>query len=91
MKRLRGLGVWALWLWLLPATIGSANPPRTILLWPGGAPGAIGTRDADKPSLDIYLPAAPASGGGSYAHWALDDEDAQVARWRNDRAGAGAG
>jgi hypothetical protein len=44
-EELRCLGVLAFWLYLLPATICSANPPRTILLWPGGAPGALGTRD----------------------------------------------
>jgi len=92
MKKLRCLCVLAFWLCLPPATICSANPPRMIPLWPGGAPGALGTRDSDKPSLDIYVPAVPASGsavvvvpGGSYAHLALDHEGAQVARWLNDR------
>jgi hypothetical protein len=81
------LGVLAFWPCLFPATVCSANPPRTTLLWPGGAPGALGTRDSDKPALDIHLPAAPASGsavvvapGGSYAHLALDHEGAQLAR-----------
>jgi hypothetical protein len=86
MTKLRCLGVLAFWLCILPATICSANPPRTILLWPGRASGALGTRDSDKPSLDIYLPAAPASGsavvvvpGGSYRHLELDHEGAQIA------------
>ena len=28
-----------------------ANPPKGELLWPGGAPGAQGTEDIDKPTL----------------------------------------
>src|SRR3989442_3997069 len=30
--------------------------PQTILLWPNGAPGALGQDDADKPALTIYMP-----------------------------------
>ena len=69
-----------------------ADSPKTILLWPDGAPGALGSTDADKPSLDIYVPTAPATGsavvvvpGGGYQFLALDHEGAQVARWLNDR------
>jgi len=29
--------------------------PKADLLWPGGAPGALGTEDIDKPSLAPYL------------------------------------
>ena len=29
---------------------------RVILLWPDGAPGAIGSEDVDRPTLEIYLP-----------------------------------
>jgi hypothetical protein len=28
--------------------------PQTILLWPEGAPGALGQDDADRPALTIY-------------------------------------
>ena len=31
---------------------------RVELLWPGGAPGALGTEEVDRPTLGIYLPAA---------------------------------
>ena len=30
--------------------------PQTILLWPGGAPGALGQDDRDRPALTIYMP-----------------------------------
>ncbi|HWQ54885.1 MAG TPA: alpha/beta hydrolase [Bryobacteraceae bacterium] len=61
------------------------------LLWPGGAPGAVGTEEADKPSLTIYLPPegrAIGAGvvvcpGGGYAHLAVDHEGDQIARWLN--------
>ena len=63
----------------------------TELLWPGGAPGAVGTEDVDKPSLTFYLPdAAKAVGtgvivcpGGGYVNLAMDHEGRQVAEWMN--------
>jgi acetyl esterase/lipase len=63
--------------------------PTMELLWPKGAPGALGTEDADKPALTIYLPAptqTSAAGivvcpGGAYGHLAIDHEGHQVARW----------
>jgi len=30
--------------------------PEKVLLWPGGAPGALGDADTDKPSITIYMP-----------------------------------
>ena len=61
------------------------------LLWPDGAPGALGDADADKPSLTPYLvPEGRGTGsaivvcpGGGYQHLALDHEGAQVAQWLN--------
>jgi acetyl esterase/lipase len=60
-------------------------------LWPGGAPGAQGDADIDKPSLTIY----PADQkvqtgvvvfpGGGYAHLAMDHEGQQIAAWLNGR------
>ena len=38
--------------WMQPV-----STPRTIVLWPDGAPGALGKEDADIPTLTIYLPA----------------------------------
>jgi acetyl esterase/lipase len=60
-------------------------------LWPGGAPGALGTADEDIPTLTLYVPATPAPTGtavivcpgGSYTHLAMDHEGKQVAEWFN--------
>jgi hypothetical protein len=66
--------------------------PKVELLWPGGAPGAMGTEEIDKPSIAIYLPRQGArkvrSGvvvcaGGGYGALAMDHEGHQVARWIN--------
>ena len=67
----------------------AANPPKPELLWPDGAPGALGDADADKPTLTPYLvPEGRGTGsaivvcsGGGYQHLALDHEGMQVARW----------
>ena len=68
-----------------------ANMPKADLLWPGGAPGAQGTEDIDKPSLAPYLvPAGRGTGtavivcpGGGYVHLAMDHEGDQIAKWFN--------
>ena len=72
---------------------GGVGSPKTILLWPGEAPGAKGDEEIDKPSLTIYLPAgsnATKTGvvvvpGGSYQHLAADHEGRQIAEWLNER------
>jgi acetyl esterase/lipase len=84
----------------LPVTApqaGAADSHEVKLLWPGGAPGAKGTEDGDKPSLTIYLPAkGKATGaavvicpGGGYGHLAMDHEGHQIARWLNSFGVAG--
>jgi acetyl esterase/lipase len=68
-----------------------AANPRVELLWPAGAPGAVGTEDVDKPTLAIYLPPGKptvASGvivcpGGGYGGLAMDHEGSQIAEWLN--------
>ena len=81
-----------------PARGYSATPePRVELLWPGGAPGAVGTDDLDKPSLSIFLPpAGRATGsgvvicpGGGYGGLAVDYEGKDIARWLNSMGIAG--
>ena len=70
-----------------------AAEPKVDLLWPGGAPGAVGTEDVDKPSITIYLPPAEKAQhsavvicpGGGYAHLAMDHEGKQIAEWLNAR------
>jgi acetyl esterase/lipase len=67
----------------------STDAPKTELLWPDGAPGAVGTEAADKPSLTIYLPPSDkATGaavvvcpGGGYQFLAADHEGRQPAEW----------
>jgi acetyl esterase/lipase len=67
------------------------NMAKPELLWPDGAPGALGTADTDKPSLTPYLvPEGRGTGtavvvcpGGGYAHLASDHEGVQVAQWLN--------
>ena len=78
---------------LLTAAAALAQTPETRLLWPGGAPGALGSDDADKPSITVYLvPQDKASGaavvvcpGGGYGHLAMDHEGKQIAEWLNAR------
>jgi len=64
--------------------------PEEIPLWEGGAPGALGSTDADKPTLTIYRASRRASGtavvvapGGAYQNLAMDHEGRQVAAFLN--------
>lgn len=74
--------------WMRPV-----DNPATIPLWPDGVPGAVGTEDADRPTLTIYQPAIPqATGtaivvcpGGAYGGLAMDHEGHQVARLLTSR------
>jgi acetyl esterase/lipase len=62
-----------------------------VLLWPEGAPGALGTGPEDRPKLTLYrAPADTANGaavvvcpGGGYRNLASDHEGRQVAEWLN--------
>jgi acetyl esterase/lipase len=61
------------------------------LLWPEGAPGALGTGPADQPKITVYrAPADAASGaavivcpGGGYSRLASDHEGRQFGEWFN--------
>ncbi|HOL72129.1 MAG TPA: alpha/beta hydrolase [Bryobacteraceae bacterium] len=76
---------------LLAAAAGAAQTPETRLLWPQGAPGALGDGPEDKPSIAIYLPprekatgaAVVVCPGGGYRVLAMDHEGKQVAEWLN--------
>lgn len=70
----------------------SRDEPRTIPLWDGGAPGALGNDESDRPTLTIY----PARGGrsatrtavviapgGGYGALAANHEGRQVANLFN--------
>lgn len=75
------------------ARTADSTPPtnQVILLWPKGAPGAVGDTDADKPSLTASLPppekatgtAVVVCPGGGYGGLAMDHEGRQVAAWLN--------
>ncbi|MDX1948733.1 MAG: alpha/beta hydrolase [Pirellulaceae bacterium] len=66
-----------------------AAEPTTELLWPKGAPGALGDADKDKPTLIIHLPEKPCGAGivvcpgGGYGGLAMDHEGKQIAEWLN--------
>jgi acetyl esterase/lipase len=73
------------------AALARAQDPTTVLLWPNGAPGALGNEDSDQPSLTIFLPVknqANGTGvivcpGGGYGALASNHEGRQVANWLN--------
>jgi acetyl esterase/lipase len=72
------------------AARGLNTPPQEIRLWEGGAPGALGSGDADTPTLTIYRAPRVANGtavivapGGAYQVLAMDHEGRQVAYWFN--------
>ncbi len=71
------------------AVVAFSAEPKPELLWPNGAPGAVGNEDLDRPALTTYLP-AKATGtaivvcpGGGYRHLAMDHEGKQIAEWLN--------
>ena len=72
------------------ASVLKAAPESPIILWPEGAPGAVGHEPADTPTLTPYFPPKEkATGaaiivcpGGGYSHLA-DHEGAPVAEWLN--------
>jgi acetyl esterase/lipase len=88
--------LFALFVALLPAAFCSfAAEPKTELLWPAGAPGAVGDAAKDKPTLIIYLPEKPSGvgivvcPGGGYGGLAMDHEGHQIGRWLNEHGIAG--
>ena len=80
---------------LIPAMLAIAATlaaqTKTELLWPNGAPGALGSADADKPSLTFFPVATRyVSGtavvvcpGGGYGALAMDHEGYQIAGFLN--------
>ena len=94
-------GLGCLWLWDSYArTVAAApaaatvQPPkgfeRTVVLWPNGAPGAVGNGEGDVPKLYVY----PVTGagmrsavivmpGGGYRNLSMEKEGGEEARWLN--------
>ena len=71
------------------ASAQAPSGPTPELLWPNGAPGALGTDDEDKPSITPYLAKSPngtaviVCPGGGYGALAMDHEGVQIAKWLN--------
>ena len=67
------------------------DEPKTLLLWPDGAPGALGSADTDKPTITVYAPRTTARDatavivlpGGGYGALAMNHEGRQIANWLN--------
>ena len=81
----------AILLMILTAGFSQAAEHPTVLLWPNGAPGALGNAPEDQPTLTIYLPdpgKAVRTGvvvcpGGGYVHLAMQKEGFDIAEWLN--------
>ena len=64
---------------------------QLLPLWPAGAPGALGTADADVPAITVYLPRTMTANtpamivcpGGGYGALAANHEGRQVANYLN--------
>ncbi len=80
----------------LPSTasaVSQGGAGKTMLLWPAGAPGALGDEDIDKPTLTVFLPVKEnptktgvvVAPGGGYTHLAVEKEGFAFARWLNER------
>jgi acetyl esterase/lipase len=78
------------------STAVSTKPPmgfgRTVVLWPNGAPGALGRDDADTPKMYFYPapgpgvhPAVIVLPGGGYRTLSTEKEGGEAARWLNAR------
>ena len=74
-----------------PRALPPMQEPQTILLWPDGAPGALGQDDADKPAITVYMPANTAgpmtavivAPGGSYTRLSMINEGRLPANYLN--------
>jgi acetyl esterase/lipase len=67
-------------------------PGKALNVYPGAAPGALGHATADRPTIDVYLPAANPTHsavlvipGGSYSKVVADREGAAPAQWLAQR------
>src|SRR6266705_2213520 len=77
--------------WRSATEKGTDSTEEPIILWPNGAPGAVGKELSDIPTLTPYfLPKEKATGaaiivcpGGGYSHLA-DHEGRPVAEWLNN-------
>ena len=90
-RRIGPRGILVLSIGLAVGTGVRAQEPKVLLLWPDGAPGALGNEERDKPTLTVFpAPADKANGtavvicpGGGYGGLAIDHEGKQIAEWLN--------
>lgn len=67
----------------------NAAEPTQQLLWPNGAPNALGNEEKDKPRINLYKPGKPngtvvvVCPGGGYRNLAMDHEGKQIGQWFN--------
>jgi acetyl esterase/lipase len=73
-------------------SVPAASGPTPMLLWAGGAPGAVGDAEDDKPTITAYIPASNPTKtavviapGGGYQHLSMVKEGSDVAAWLNAR------
>jgi acetyl esterase/lipase len=73
-----------------PAAPNPNADPQVIPLWDGAAPGALGSDDADRPTITLYRPRTATIGtalivapGGGYQNLASNHEGRQVASFAN--------
>jgi acetyl esterase/lipase len=74
-----------------PAHQDPSAEPRTMQLWEGKAPGALGASDSDRPTITLYAASTERAStaavivfpGGSYEYLATNHEGRQVANWLN--------
>ena len=84
-------------LMLISGTGALTAEPKVELLWPNGAPGALGDEAKDKPTVTIYLPDTDKANGaavvifpgGGYGGVAIDHEGHAIAQWLNGFGVAG--
>jgi acetyl esterase/lipase len=77
----------------MASAVSQGGAGKMMLLWLGGAPGALGDEDVDKPSLTVFLPVSAnatktgvvVAPGGGYQHLATEKEGYAIARWLNER------
>ena len=50
---------------LLPTVVLAAATPEPLLLWPDGAPGALGTQPKDRPAVFVYPASADKANGAA--------------------------
>ncbi len=81
----------------LTCTLTAADAPKAEPLWPRAAPGALGDKDADIPTLTPFLPPADKANGtavvicpgGGYGGLAISYEGMDVGAWMAKRGVAG--